>query len=82
MTRIGPQKTRGEQMAEAFDMAERLFPGKHWMFGKGKTRPDEPLFGFAVFHSGEDDDPYVCAEHDDPIECVFLAVDYGRRASQ
>lgn len=72
------KQSRGEQMADAIDEADRLFPGKHWLFGKGRIQPDEPLYGFRVFEPGDEDLIVAQAEHDDPIECVMLAVDIGR----
>ena len=82
MTRIGPRRTPGEMFAEAIDLAERVFPGKFWFLGKGKTRADEPLFGFAVYDKDDPDNPVAEAEHDDPVECVMLAVDAGRGRRQ
>lgn len=65
---------RIDRMAEAFAMAERVFPGKPWVFAKGRTRPEEPLFGFAVFEHPDDEHPLSQAEDEDPVRCVMLAL--------
>lgn len=81
MSRIGPRRTLGEQTAEAIDTAERLFPGKYWVFAKGKTRAAEPLFGFAVFEIGDADSVIAEGEHDDPVEAVMRAIDQRRSSA-
>ncbi|MER8754125.1 hypothetical protein [Mesorhizobium sp. M0130] len=65
-------------MADAINMANRLFPGKHWLFAKGRVRVDEPLYGFRVFEPGNTETVVAESEHDDPIECVMMAIDVGR----
>ena len=65
---------RHTRLAEAFAAAEKAFPNHYWMFGKGKTRPDEPLFGFALFDKHDADEPVACGEDDDPVEAVNRAL--------
>lgn len=74
MITIEVKGTPGERMAEAFGLAERLFPDKHWLFGKGRITTAEPLYGFRVFEPGNEDRHTAEGEHDDPVECVWLAV--------
>ncbi|WP_202306484.1 hypothetical protein [Mesorhizobium sp. L-8-10] len=62
------------KLAEALATAEKVFPNHYWMLGKGKTRPDEPLFGFALFDKRDAEEPIACGEHDDPVEAVKRAV--------
>lgn len=62
------------RLAEAFAAAEKAFPDHYWMFGKGKTRPDEPLFGFALFDKHDATEPVACGEHEDPVEAVNRAL--------
>lgn len=81
MTRMGPRRTPGEQLADAIDLANRLFPGKFWMFGKGKIRPGEPLYGFRVFEPGDTDSVIAEGEHDDPYEAVMRAIDTAGKPS-
>lgn len=69
-----PVSDPASDLAEAFTAAERAYPGHYWMFSKGKTRPDEPLFGFAVFNKADADEPVACGEHDDPVEAVNRAL--------
>ncbi len=78
MTRHGPRRTPGEQLAEAFDLANRLWPGKFWLFGKGSLAPAEPQYGFRVFDPHKPDHPIAESEHDDPYECVMRSIDTGR----
>ncbi|TIM24745.1 MAG: hypothetical protein E5Y74_00680 [Mesorhizobium sp.] len=70
---IGTERSPGEKMADAIDLADRLFPGKHWLFGKGRITPEEPLFGFRVFEPGNEEAHIAEGEHDDPVECVWAA---------
>lgn len=75
--REGPMRPISDpshSLAEAFVTAEKAFPGHYWMFGKGRTRPDEPLFGFAVFDKSDGDAPVAVGEHDDPVEAVNRAL--------
>ncbi|MER9164362.1 hypothetical protein [Mesorhizobium sp. M0715] len=73
-TAVNVQRTRGDRLAEAVALADRLFPDKHWLFGKGRITPTEPLYGFRVFEPGNEDTHIAEGEHDDPVECVWLAV--------
>lgn len=64
-------------MAIALAEAERALPGKAWLFARGRARPGEPEYGFAVFATRDgigDEAPLVLVEHDDPRECVRAAV--------
>jgi hypothetical protein len=69
----------GQRMAEAFDLAEQMFEGKHWMFAKGRTRPDEPLFGFAVFAHEDDETPMAEGEAEDAVDAVMAAIGKARQ---
>lgn len=69
--------TSTADLAIAMLEAEKLLPGKAWLIGRGRSRPGEPLYGFAVFETREaiaDDEPLVMVEHEDPRQCVALAV--------
>lgn len=45
-----------------------------WTITRGKSRTDEPLYGFAVYSAAggvtTNYDPLVLVEHDDPLTCV------------
>lgn len=68
----------GLAAADALGKFERRFPALHWWFSKGRTRHDEPLYGFAAFQPRADgvtpDAALVTTEHDDPRECIALAI--------
>lgn len=51
---------------------ERLEP-HYWLFGKGRTRPTEPLYGIQVLDAATNA-VLAEAEHDDPKECIALAI--------
>jgi len=67
-------ETNVDALAQAFAEAEKALPGHFWVFGKGKTRPDEPLFGFAVYDMPDGDNLVASGESDDPVEAVRLAI--------
>ena len=63
-------------IARAMALAESRFAGHYFLFSRGRDRPDEPLYGFAVFPPviSKNSVPLVQTEHDDPVECVRLAI--------
>lgn len=70
--------TATADMAMALYEAEKALPGKAWLFGRGRCRPGEPMYGFAVFETRDaiaDGEPLVMVAHDDPRRCVVLAVE-------
>jgi hypothetical protein len=60
-----------QQLFDAADELALLPDDVYWLFAKGKTRPNEPLFGIQL----QDKNGKILfqAEHDDPCECVRLA---------
>lgn len=54
----------------ALALVERMLPGTCWLMAKGRTRPDEPLYGIQLIQEGADDAIADEAEH----ECVELAI--------
>lgn len=65
----------GEECSAAA-LIERMdcaFPGKFWLLGKGRVRPNEPLYGLRVFEPGDPDRVIAESEHDDLLECVRAA---------
>jgi hypothetical protein len=74
IARAAIERFGSDEAAGAFDLAERSFPGKYWLFAKGRVRTEEPLYGFRVFDPGNTDDPIAEGEHDDPVECVRMAL--------
>jgi len=63
--------------AKAMTLVESRFAGYFFTFGRGRSRGDEPLYGFSLFSptlGAADELPIVTAEHDDPVECVRLAI--------
>lgn len=44
------------------ELVGRLLPDAYWIIGKGKVRPDEPLFGAAVLYDGNADLPLPLGE--------------------
>lgn len=61
----------GAAMAEAWDTLGSF----HWLLGRGLCTADEPMFGFAIYADPDStEEPLAAAEHDDPVECIRLAV--------
>lgn len=67
-------RTNMSLVAAAADLAEEKFGDLHWILGKGRCTEEEPMFGFAVFHPEDTDNPIVETEHDNPLNCVWSAV--------
>lgn len=63
-------------MTLAMALAESRFANHYFLFARGKDRPGEPLYGFAVFPPviSKNSLALVQTEHDDPVECVRLAI--------
>lgn len=65
-------------LTKAIELMESGLPADYqWVIAKGKTYPDEPLYGFRIYApftiDGELDRPLAESEHDDPT----LAVEVG-----
>ena len=68
------QKFDSGRFADAVAQIDLLLPGRVWLFGKGRSRPEEPLFGLNVYEPDDVDHPLVEVEGEDPVECVMQAV--------
>lgn len=54
----------------AIALAERILPGCGLLLGKGRTRPDEPLFGAQIYATAmgyRDEEPVAEAEHNSSL---------------
>lgn len=62
---------------DALWLLDVMLPGTFFLFGKGRTRPDEPLFGFQILTSevvmGENE-VIAEAEHDCAAICILIAL--------
>lgn len=63
----------------AHALVERKLPGVWWFLAKGRTRPDEPLFGVHLIRKGtqpdsDSDSVLAEAEHDDLCCAIILAL--------
>jgi hypothetical protein len=61
----------------ALALVERALPDPFWMFAKGRTRPDEPLFGFVLYEGEWDFNPETAlgvGEHDDRCLAILAAL--------
>ena len=69
-------------LLDAMALLQELPDDKHWLFGKGRTKVGEPLYGCQIFNSYEDgttkERPFAEAENDDPRECVRTALNRAR----
>jgi hypothetical protein len=58
-----------DRASELLDLLPRRLD---WLFARGRTRPDEPLYGCQI----KDGDEIVSqTEHDDPAQCATLAIE-------
>lgn len=48
--------------------------GYYWIFGKGRSTPDEPLYALMIYEPG-DEFPVMETENDDPLACVQNAIE-------
>lgn len=60
-------------MDDVLAFAERLFPGCWYTFGRGRTRPDEPLYG-AILVTPEIDgaEPFGEGEHEASTQLAII----------
>lgn len=85
MSKTSPAVERATEHLHLLDAQTSLaqltakWPEYYWVFGRGKIREGEPMYGINLFvaedytGSGEDKPCYV-GEHDNPDECVRGAV--------
>jgi len=68
-----PEYRRLPRYTASLDAAMTLVPADaYWIFGKGRTRPDEPLFGFQILDPATND-VIAEAEHENREICVCIA---------
>lgn len=72
LTGVTPEYTASFDSSLA--LAERKFPGVWWHIAKGRSRPDEPLYGIVLLREGTEDDVLGEAEHECLQHAIILAL--------
>jgi hypothetical protein len=65
-------------IAEAMALADSRFAEFFFLFSRGRASSGEPLYGFALFPptlDAVDQPPIIEAQHDDPVECIRMAIE-------
>lgn len=77
--------TATADVAIALAEADRAFPDRPWLFGRGRSEPGSGAYGFAVFASADAAEPIAEVTDDDPRACVRRAAEQlngGQRREQ
>lgn len=66
--------TSTAELAIALVEADKLAAGRPWMMGRGMSRRGSTSYQLAIFGDVDDDEPLVDVSHEEPRQCVGLAV--------